>query len=93
MPTLEISPNFTVDDIHNLRVQIGEKYRVMSQDEIDRDIAEHVANAKRTVQQKSKPDYTEWQRTLFQRMSLDELLTAADNFRKKMNTTETLVTN
>ncbi|MDR0822424.1 MAG: hypothetical protein LBN20_01410 [Endomicrobium sp.] len=53
-----ISPNFTVDDIHNLRVQIGEQYRSMSHEEVERDIALRVQRVEADMEKLRKRDKT-----------------------------------
>jgi hypothetical protein len=48
--TENISLNFTPDDIHNLRTQVAKQYRAMQKEDVERDIAYHVNNAKRTME-------------------------------------------
>lgn len=53
-----ISPNFTVDDIHNVRVQMAEEYSKMSAEEAERDFQQRVERSKRRMEelrQQKKP--------------------------------------
>jgi Tfp pilus assembly PilM family ATPase len=50
MKTLKISPNFTVDDIHNLRLYIAEKYSSIPKEEADRDFNSHYQSAKEVIE-------------------------------------------
>ncbi|GHT34220.1 hypothetical protein AGMMS49592_3870 [Endomicrobiia bacterium] len=50
MKELKISPNFTVEDIHNLRVYIGEKYSSMSKEEADNDFNLHYQETKKAIE-------------------------------------------
>ncbi|GHT57771.1 hypothetical protein AGMMS50233_11100 [Endomicrobiia bacterium] len=45
-----INPNFTVEDIHNLRVYIGEKYSSMSKEEADNDFNLHYQETKKAIE-------------------------------------------
>ncbi|MDR1523002.1 MAG: hypothetical protein LBS29_03540 [Endomicrobium sp.] len=50
MNKLEISPDFTVDDIHNLRIYIGEIYRSMSKEEAEKDFDMHYQRGKKAIE-------------------------------------------
>jgi hypothetical protein len=50
MKELVISPNFSVEDIHNLRVYIGEKYRSMSKEAAENDFNLHYQEAKKAIE-------------------------------------------
>lgn len=54
-----ISPKFTVDDIHNVRVQMAETYRKMPPEEAERDFQEQVARGKRRIEELRKQKNTE----------------------------------
>jgi hypothetical protein len=50
MDKFKISPAFSVDDIHNLRVQIGKKYRSMSKQEAEKDFDLHYQKGKKAIE-------------------------------------------
>jgi hypothetical protein len=49
MKALKMSQNFTVEDIHNLRLYIADQYSKMSEKEIKKDIQFHLNNAEKTI--------------------------------------------
>jgi transposase len=50
MKALKISPNFSINDIHNLRLYIAEKYSSMSKEEADKDFNFHYQSAKEAIE-------------------------------------------
>jgi hypothetical protein len=50
MSKLKISPDFTVDDIHNLRVYIGEIYRSMPKEEAEKDFNMYYQRGEKTIE-------------------------------------------
>ncbi|MDR0486158.1 MAG: hypothetical protein LBH29_05475 [Elusimicrobiota bacterium] len=50
MDNFNISPNFTVDDIHNLRIQIAERFKTMSKEEAEKDFHLHYIEAKKAIE-------------------------------------------
>jgi len=51
MKTLKISPNFTIGDIHKLRIYIANKHSRMSEAAARRDTLLRVRNAEKTIEE------------------------------------------
>jgi hypothetical protein len=56
MKVLKMSPNFTVDDIHDLRLYTAEKYCSMAKEEAEKDFNFHYQNAKQAIENFRKRD-------------------------------------
>jgi hypothetical protein len=50
MKVLKMSPSFTVDDIHNLRLYIAKKYCLISKREAEKDFNFHYQSAKQAIE-------------------------------------------
>jgi hypothetical protein len=51
---ISISPQFTEEDIHNVRIQMAEAYRKMSPEEAERDFQQRVSRGNRRIEELRK---------------------------------------